>query len=1584
MTENAVVPDGVVNIGLHNTTTSYTRVFHSDRLKSVELPQSVETISESAFEDCKNLETIVLPDTIRVIGDSAFSQNYSLKIDKLPDSLKVIGKFAFHDCESIEYLTIPYGVESIGSNAFDHCTSLINLEIPDSVTSLGDAVFNGCSKLVGARLPDMIATVGDKMFINCTSLRSIVIPDHVNHIGANAFENCKSLTSIEFPATLVSGGSNAFNVGGFYNSDGSTKYGDYSDVAGKTFVGYNYSFYEVSDKKSGGHLITFKNNDGTVFYSEYVKDGESIASPKNAPVLEIRHNTAYEFDGWDGFTEGMIPTEDMTFSAKWKERQLTVEFIWHDGSEIGSYSRSAGIESAYPANPQNYSESNRCYEFESWKDRTSDYRGRTTDYVYEAAYKMIPGYYIDFDLSYGSGTMERLFVKQNESATLPMYGGARDGYTFEGWVCGKSTYTNGETVPASDLTDCAPVILKAKWAGEKHKLTINYLGPTKDGAFDAPTKYEGLFATGATYGVDIPEVSYYTPSVSRVSGTMGEYDITIDVFYESHLYEITYRHALLDGLKSVYSYTMELVLQTPSTSANLCFDGWYTDAECKRPVYKIERFSTGDKTFYGLTKYGTREIEFKGNGADTGEDFSITATHQETTPAPANPFTREGYTFLGWGESKNVKKYDVGDDLQSYDVYRNTILYAVWKADDQFNLEINFEGIGTIPSEKLPANISRVADWNEYISHRFQTITDGDKQYKPEIDELNFNMPKFNVEITVHYYDSSSDIGLKSIYYELGSRDASNNPSNLSCYAIDSSSYPLFDPQWDGYTFDGWYAEEGLNTRVTEIDRSTNTTQWLYAKWIPHDQELDITYIKLENGTLSELRKETQTKHSGEEYGIVTPDMEGFIPDIKVVSGTMPGKKQSIIVTYYPVDWNIRYYPDTGNNHLRNEPNHTIENKVVLLEPTRKGYTFQGWYTEPEHLNKITEIEAGQIGNIRLYAKWTPEGGSAEKHKVIIRLVDPNGKTLHTEEHSVAENIEYSYAISSPHNGYDPESKRVIGKMGTSDVEIEIKLVPKDFTITLETGRPISAISGWTSAGDNNFKSTFKYGSAITLPALNYQGRDCKWLGDTHYTTMPDVNLVYVAEWEYILTLYFGDELDVQPIDGWKKVNGQLIKGFFWGDKIDYPAVTDDRYDISWPTDAPKIMPVEDYTVNATVTPKSFEVTITFENDAPTSIEDWNGKEGTFVRSFEYGSQLELPKSTDSKLKIVWSPEPPATMPAENLEFTGKWETATYEVTIIIEKNFPTEIDGWTHNNRGVYSKMFEYGSTITLPEGDIPGFISWGDGVTVPATMPDHDLSFVAIQKDCYRIALPSGTGYAIEAVTGFNPDIIWKGDGFKFRIVLSPSYDRSSPVVKVGDTVLEPVDGVYTIADIESDLTVTVSGIRANPSSGGGSGGSSTPTTPSKPDVKVDEDGTKTTTEKNPDGSVTETVEKTDGTTTVTKTEKDGSKTETTTGSDGSTVTKKTETDGSYTETATEADGSKTESSLTKTDTGTVETEKTFDSEGKETGSVEKKTETIEDDSGKMSSETVKTKDSEGKETGRRRWSPPMDRSPSPSTPR
>ncbi len=233
------------------------------------------------------------------------------------------------------------------------------------------------------------------------------------------------------------------------------------------------------------------------------------------------------------------------------------------------------------------------------------------------------------------------------------------------------------------------------------------------------------------------------------------------------------------------------------------------------------------------------------------------------------------------------------------------------------------------------------------------------------------------------------------------------------------------------------------------------------------------------------------------------------------------------------------------------------------------------------------------------------------------------------------------------------------------------------------------------------------------------------------------------------------------------------------------------------------------------------------------------------------------------------------------------------------------------------------------------------------------------------FKVILPQGNGYSITVESGYDASRVMYGGDFRFKVVLGSSYSQSSPVVKVGNTTLTPEGGVYTIGNITSDQTIAVSGVVPNPSSGGsgsgGSGGGSGGTvTPPAPDVKVDPDGTKTTTETGKDGSTTQTVERPDGSTTVTKTEKDGKKTETSTKKDGSSVVKTTEADGSFTEVSTEADGSKKESSLVKTDNGTIETEKNFDPAGKETGSIEKKTEALD---GGIESKTEKVLDDKGK---------------------
>ena len=166
-----------------------------------------------------------------------------------------------------------------------------------------------------------------------------------------------------------------------------------------------------------------------------------------------------------------------------------------------------------------------------------------------------------------------------------------------------------------------------------------------------------------------------------------------------------------------------------------------------------------------------------------------------------------------------------------------------------------------------------------------------------------------------------------------------------------------------------------------------------------------------------------------------------------------------------------------------------------------------------------------------------------------------------------------------------------------------------------------------------------------------------------------------------------------------------------------------------------------------------------------------------------------------------------------------------------------------------------------------------------------------------------------------------------------------------------------------ITSDTTVYAKWIAKPSVTPGGSGGGSSSggtTTPSAPTTTTDPDGTKTTTEKGKDGSVTETVEKPDGSTKVTKTDKEGKKTETVKNADGSSSERVTDKDGSFTEISKGADGSKKESSLIKTDNGTLETERTFDPTGKETGSVERKNETLD---GSIESKTEKVLDSSGK---------------------
>lgn len=77
-------------------------------------------------------------------------------------------------------------------------------------------------------------------------------------------------------------------------------------------------------------------------------------------------------------------------------------------------------------------------------------------------------------------------------------------------------------------------------------------------------------------------------------------------------------------------------------------------------------------------------------------------------------------------------------------------------------------------------------------------------------------------------------------------------------------------------------------------------------------------------------------------------------------------------VTVLEEIYEIEYVLDGGINHPNNPTSYTDSDLPVgLNNPSKTGYTFDGWYLDAECTgNKITELDASMSGKVTLYAKW--------------------------------------------------------------------------------------------------------------------------------------------------------------------------------------------------------------------------------------------------------------------------------------------------------------------------------------------------------------------------------------------------------------------------------------------------------------------------------------------------------------------------------------------------------------------------------------------------------------------------------------
>ena len=92
-----------------------------------------------------------------------------------------------------------------------------------------------------------------------------------------------------------------------------------------------------------------------------------------------------------------------------------------------------------------------------------------------------------------------------------------------------------------------------------------------------------------------------------------------------------------------------------------------------------------------------------------------------------------------------------------------------------------------------------------------------------------------------------------------------------------------------------------------------------------------------------------------------------------VIVGKTKNKKpttDTTITQEIVTDYNITYVLDEGVNNPNNPSKYNKNTTYTLLDATKDGYEFIGWYLDSSHTTKVTEINSSLNGDITLYAKF--------------------------------------------------------------------------------------------------------------------------------------------------------------------------------------------------------------------------------------------------------------------------------------------------------------------------------------------------------------------------------------------------------------------------------------------------------------------------------------------------------------------------------------------------------------------------------------------------------------------------------------
>ena len=216
-----------LDISETNVTTLPNRSFYqSTNVETIIMPATLQTIPNEVFYESV-VKEVYLNEGLQTIGDSAFENCDNLTSIHFPQSLTTMGKRAFYDCNNLSGITFESGcmLSAIQSQTF-YNTPVVEIQIPAGVESitggvLDVAAFSNCKNLKTVTFEEnsKFKTLESYSFgksIENDVFETIEIPNSVEIIAARAIENTRTLKNVYFEqnSSLKSIGTYAFSGSG--------------------------------------------------------------------------------------------------------------------------------------------------------------------------------------------------------------------------------------------------------------------------------------------------------------------------------------------------------------------------------------------------------------------------------------------------------------------------------------------------------------------------------------------------------------------------------------------------------------------------------------------------------------------------------------------------------------------------------------------------------------------------------------------------------------------------------------------------------------------------------------------------------------------------------------------------------------------------------------------------------------------------------------------------------------------------------------------------------------------------------------------------------------------------------------------------------------------------------------------------------------------------------------------------------------------------------------------------------------------------------------------------------------------------